>query len=65
MNTPNQPKILSIIESSKQALQDASSSSPTCPLIALGEVYAEDEVGRLQALLPQRRRHLRAELQIS
>lgn len=34
--------------------------SVTCPFIALGEVYAEDEVGGLQALLPQRRRHLHA-----
>jgi hypothetical protein len=33
---------------------------PPGPLVALGEVYAQDEVGRLQPLLAQRRRHLHA-----
>jgi hypothetical protein len=31
----------------------------TRPLVALGEVYSEDQVGRLEALLAERRRDLR------
>ena len=31
-----------------------------CPLVALGEVYAQYQVRRLQPLLAQRRRHLHA-----